>query len=89
MTLDPNSGAGTWTPTADEAGNTTVTIAATNRVGTSTLELNFPTYFTTAPGTPVATYATNVSGTALNNPTNNSGWGIVDATLDLPVSLAA
>ena len=71
MTLDPNTGAGTWTPTKDQAGTTNVSIAATNSAGTSTLELTFPTYFTTAPGTPAATYTTTASGTTNYNPTMN------------------
>lgn len=69
LSVDPNSGAGTWTPTKDQAGTTNVTIAATNAAGTSTLELTFPTYFTGAPGTPAATYYTTTSGAATSNPT--------------------
>ncbi len=68
MTLDPTTGVGTWTPTKDEAGNTTVLVAATNAAGTSTLHLNFPTFFTGAPGTPAATYVTGTSGVLTNNP---------------------
>jgi hypothetical protein len=56
MTLDPNTGVGTWTPTKAQAGNTSVIIEGTNSAGSSTMELNFPTYFTSAPGTPSATY---------------------------------
>ncbi|MDB5357574.1 MAG: 1,4-beta cellobiohydrolase [Phycisphaerales bacterium] len=69
MTIDPNTGAGAWTPTKDQAGNTSVTIAATNGAGTSTLELSFPTYFTGAPGKPAATYYTTTSGSVSPNPT--------------------
>lgn len=69
MTLDPDTGVGTWAPTKDQAGNTSVTIAATNDAGTSTLELSFPTYFTGAPGTPAATYYTSTSGALTANPT--------------------
>jgi hypothetical protein len=69
MMLDPNTGAGSWTPTKADAGTTNVVIAATNQAGTSTLELTFPTYFTDAPGTPVANYYTSTSGVVSNNPT--------------------
>lgn len=69
MSVNPVTGAGLWRPTADQAGTTAVTIAATNSAGTSTLQLNFPTYFTGAPGTPSASYYTTVSGTRTNNPT--------------------
>jgi hypothetical protein len=71
LNFDPTTGIGTWTPTVADAGLTTVTITSTNTVGTSTLNLSFPTYFTTAPGTPTAVYQTSASGTANVNPTLN------------------
>jgi hypothetical protein len=49
MTIDPNSGAGTWNPGKADAGPTTVTVSETNSAGTSYLTFNFPTYFTPAP----------------------------------------
>ncbi len=69
MTFDPVTGAGTWTPAKDQGGNTGVVVTATNSAGTSTLHLNFPTYFTGAPGVPAAHYYTSVSGTGTSNPT--------------------
>jgi hypothetical protein len=69
LTLDPSTGIGTWTPDKTQGGNTTVIVTATNSAGTSTLHLNFPTYFTTAPGTPAATYTQTASGVGTNNPT--------------------
>ncbi len=49
MTLDPNTGIATWTPSATEAGTTNVEVGMTNGAGTSLFTFTFPTYFTTAP----------------------------------------
>lgn len=73
MTLDPNTGAGTWTPANNQAGNTSVVIFATNAAGTSTLELSFVTYFAGAPSTPAVNYYISSPTTGANpaplNPT--------------------
>jgi hypothetical protein len=63
MTLDPNSGAGTWTPAPGQDGPTSVTVQETNSAGTSTLTFNFPTYFTTAPTGVAVNFYTSTSST--------------------------
>jgi hypothetical protein len=63
MTLDSNTGAGTWAPTADQAGPTSVTVHETNSAGTSTLTFNFPAYFTTAPTNVAVNFYTSTSST--------------------------
>jgi hypothetical protein len=63
MTLDPNTGAGAWAPTADLAGPTSVTVQETNSAGTSTLTFDFPTYFTTAPTNVGVHFTTSTSST--------------------------
>jgi len=62
MTIDPNTGIGTWAPGAADAGSTTVTLSATNSAGTSLLTVNFPTYFTTAPTNVTVGFNTSASG---------------------------
>jgi len=65
MTLDPNTGIGTWTPSASDASAaTSVTVSATNAAGTSYLTFTFPTYFTTAPTNVVVSYNANTSGSS-------------------------
>jgi hypothetical protein len=64
MTIDPNTGAGTWAPTASDAGAATnVTVSATNSAGTSLLTFAFPTYFTTAPTNVAVGFYTSTPGT--------------------------
>jgi autotransporter-associated beta strand protein len=63
MTIDQNTGIGTWTPTANEAGTTNVTVDMTNGAGTSELVFTFPTYFTTAPTSVALSFNTSVSNT--------------------------
>jgi hypothetical protein len=63
MTLDPNSGAGTWTPAPGQDGPTSVTVQETNSAGTSTLTFNFPTYFTTASTGVAVNFYTSTSST--------------------------
>ena len=65
MTLDPNTGIGSWTPgVSDAAATTSVTVSATNSAGTSLLTFTFPTYFTTAPANVAAAYYTGTANTA-------------------------
>ena len=71
LSIDPNTGAGIWTPTQYYAGNTTITVQASNSAGSSRFDFTFPTYFTGAPGTPSATYYTSTSGVRSPNPTIN------------------
>jgi hypothetical protein len=69
MTVDPNTGIGTWSPGASDAGPTSVTVSATNSAGSSYLTFNFPTYFTTAPTNVAISFNSsvpNTPGTALN-----------------------
>jgi hypothetical protein len=68
MTLDPTTGLGTWTPTVDQAGPTSVTVRETNSAGTSTLTFNFPTYFTTAPTNVAVNFYTSTSSTGSQPP---------------------
>jgi hypothetical protein len=68
MTLDPNTGAGTWAPTADQAGPTSVTVQETNSAGTSTLTFSFPNYFTTAPTNVAVNFYTSTSSTGSQPP---------------------
>jgi hypothetical protein len=63
MTVGPNTGAGAWAPTPDQAGPTTVTVQETNSAGTSTLSFSFPAYFTTAPGGVAVNFYTSTSST--------------------------
>jgi hypothetical protein len=68
MAVDPNTGVGTWTPTVDQAGPTSVTVQETNSAGTSTLTFNFPTYFTTAPTNVAVNFYTSTSSTGSQPP---------------------
>jgi hypothetical protein len=65
LTLDPNTGAGAWTPTAgDASAATSVTVSLTNSAGATDLTFTFPTYFTTAPTKVSITFDTSVSGSS-------------------------
>ena len=65
MTLDPNTGIGTWTPGASDASAaTSVTVSASNSAGTKLLTFTFPTYFTTGPSNVAVGFDTNTSGSA-------------------------
>jgi hypothetical protein len=68
MALDPNTGAGTWAPTADQAGPTSVTVQETNSAGTSTLTFNLPNYFTIAPTNVAVNFYTSTSSTGPQPP---------------------
>ncbi|QDS97663.1 putative Ig domain-containing protein [Adhaeretor mobilis] len=46
MTIDPNSGLISWTPTVADAGPTTLTVRATNSAGSTERTIEFLTYFT-------------------------------------------
>ncbi len=71
MTLDPNTGLGSWTPDKSQAGTTAVTISLTNSAGTSQLTFQFPTYFTGPPSNVTVGYYTinPTNGTAGVSPT--------------------
>jgi len=65
MTIDPNTGIGTWTPGASDASAaTSVTVSATNSAGTTLLTFTFPTYFTTAPSNVAVNFNTSTSGSS-------------------------
>ena len=49
MSLDPMTGLMQWSPVASDAGQTSVTIRATNSAGSSDRTLTFETFFTAAP----------------------------------------
>jgi large repetitive protein len=67
MTVDPNTGLGTWTPGKSDAGNTSVTVAETNSAGTSTLTFIFPTYFTDAPTNVTVGFLQSVPSTSTSS----------------------
>jgi hypothetical protein len=48
MTIDPNTGVLSWTPTLANVGNVTAMIHATDSHGTVNVVVNFPVYFTGA-----------------------------------------
>jgi autotransporter-associated beta strand protein len=74
MTLDQNTGIGTWTPSAAEAGTTNVEVSMTNGAGTSMLTFTFPTYFTTAPTNVALSFKTSVSNTPSTSLNSNVTW---------------
>ncbi len=71
MTIDANTGIGTWNPTQTDAGNTSVTIASTNSAGTSLLTFTFPTYFTASPTSVGIDYFTSTPSTTSAAPSIN------------------
>jgi len=101
MTIDPNSGVGTWAPAKADAGATSVTVSATNSAGASNLTFNFPTFFTSAPtnvtvnfytstsstGTFPADFTAVASWTAPADPTGIAGYKVTvtDAHTQVPV----
>ena len=58
MTIDPNTGLIQWTPTVADAGQTSLTVRATNAAGSTDLPLAFETFFT---GTPTNLQVTNLT----------------------------
>lgn len=49
MTIDANTGLIQWTPSASDAGPTSVTVRATNSAGSTDLTVSFETFFTASP----------------------------------------
>ena len=49
MTVDANTGLVQWTPAVEDAGQTTVTVRATNSAGSTDATATFETFFTSAP----------------------------------------
>jgi hypothetical protein len=65
MTIDPDTGAGSWTPSVtDASAATSVEVSATNSAGTTYLTFTFPTYFTTAPTNVAVNFDTSTSGSS-------------------------
>ena len=58
MTIDPNTGLIQWTPTVEDAGQTALTVRATNSAGSTDLPLAFETFFT---GPPTNLQVTNLT----------------------------
>jgi hypothetical protein len=58
LSINPNTGVVTWTPTADQVGTDPVTFEATNAIGTTDLSLNL----TVTPDLPVLSYQINPGG---------------------------
>lgn len=49
MTIDSNTGLVQWTPTVADAGQTTLTVRATNSAGSTEATITFETFFTESP----------------------------------------
>jgi hypothetical protein len=64
MSIDPNSGLATWTPTLTDLANGTASavVAVTNAVGTSYVSLYIPVYFASAANNVAASFGPNGQG---------------------------
>ena len=58
LSIDPNTGVVSWTPTADQVGPNAVTFEATNAIGSTDLSLTL----TVTPDVPVLSYQINAGG---------------------------
>jgi hypothetical protein len=83
MTIDPNTGAGTWSPGKADAGPTSVTVSETNSAGKSYLTFNFPTYFTTAPTNVVLSFYSSAPNTPSSALTTVVTWAAPSDTVGI------